>query len=65
VAHDGAVVDAEEIRTFLTGRIASYKIPRQVLFFAADELSYTANNKIRSDQLRALAIARLGPDESA
>ena len=59
VAHDGVSVDEDDIRNFLRGRIASYKIPRRVLFFGEDELSLTGNAKIRSDELRKLAMQRL------
>ena len=59
VAHDGVSVDEDDVRNFLRGRVASYKIPRRVLFFDEDELSLTGNAKIRSDALRELAIQRL------
>jgi fatty-acyl-CoA synthase len=47
------------VQEFLRGRIASYKIPRRVLFVSEDDLSLTANDKIRSDSLRELAMSRL------
>lgn len=59
VAHDGVSIDDDDIRSFLRGRVASYKIPRRVLFFDEDELSLTGNAKIRSDELRKLAMRRL------
>jgi fatty-acyl-CoA synthase len=59
VAHDGVSVDEDDVRNFLRGRVASYKIPRRVLFFDEDELSLTGNAKIRSDALRKLAMERL------
>jgi fatty-acyl-CoA synthase len=59
VAHDGISVDQDDVRKFLRGRVASYKIPRRVLFFDEDELSLTGNAKIRSDELRKLALERL------
>src|SRR5439155_24668160 len=31
VAHDDAAVDEEDVRSFLQGRMASYKIPRRVV----------------------------------
>jgi len=60
VAHDGAGVDEEDVRGFLHGRVASYKIPRRVLFFAREDLSLTGNAKVRADALRDLAVTRLG-----
>lgn len=59
VPHERAAIDEENVRAFLRGRIASYKIPRRVLFFREDELSLTGNQKIRTEDLRALASARL------
>jgi acyl-CoA synthetase (AMP-forming)/AMP-acid ligase II len=59
VRHDGATVDEPSVREFLRGRIASYKIPRRVVFVTDADLDTTANAKIRSEALRALAIDRL------
>jgi fatty-acyl-CoA synthase len=59
VAHDGVDVGEDDVRGFLRGRIASYKIPRRVLFFDEHELSLTGNAKIRAEDLRELALARL------
>ena len=62
VAHEGNTVDEDDVQEFLRGKIASYKIPRYVLFFDEDELSFTGNNKIRTSDLRALAAQRLAAD---
>jgi acyl-CoA synthetase (AMP-forming)/AMP-acid ligase II len=59
VAQEGTRVDEEDVRAFLRGRIASYKIPRRVLFVRESDLSLTGNQKIRPEDLRALAGARL------
>jgi acyl-CoA synthetase (AMP-forming)/AMP-acid ligase II len=59
VVHEGAGVDEDDVRNFLRGRVATYKIPRRVLFFAEQELSKTGNAKIRADELRKLAMNRL------
>lgn len=59
VAHEGVSVDEDDVRGFLRGRVATYKIPRRVLFFEEDELSLTGSAKIRSDDLRKLALQRL------
>ncbi|HEV2686382.1 MAG TPA: fatty acid--CoA ligase family protein, partial [Actinomycetota bacterium] len=59
VRADGANVDEENVRGFLRGRIASYKIPRRVIFIDERELSLTGNQKIKPEDLRALAGARL------
>jgi fatty-acyl-CoA synthase len=65
VAHDGVAIDESDVRDFLRGRVAAYKIPRRVLFFDEDELSLTGNSKIRGDELRTLAMHRLSVAESS
>lgn len=59
VPRDGAHAQAEEIQGYLRQRLASYKVPRHVLFFADDDLKLTGSDKIRSDELRELAARRL------
>jgi len=61
VPHDGIVLEETLIRDFLKERLASYKVPRRVLFFREDELSMTGNAKIKSGTLRELAATRLKP----
>lgn len=65
VRHDGAVVDEEAIRNFAKQRLASYKVPRRVLFFREDELSMTGNDKVRTGTLRELSVERLGGSREA
>lgn len=60
VPHAGVTLEANEIRTFLSGRLASYKVPRHVLFFREEEVALTGNAKIKSADLRQLAARRLG-----
>ena len=59
VAREGVSLDEQDVRAFLRGRIAAYKVPRRVLFFAEEQLSLTANAKIRTEALRALALERM------
>ncbi|MBV9639511.1 MAG: acyl--CoA ligase [Mycobacteriaceae bacterium] len=59
VPHEDANLDVEEIRGFLRERLASYKVPRHVLFFREDEIVLTGNAKIKSADLRQLAAKRL------
>jgi fatty-acyl-CoA synthase len=59
VCADGATPDEPEIRAFLRSKLAVYKVPRRVLFFRPDELSYTGNQKIQVDPLREAARKRL------
>jgi acyl-CoA synthetase (AMP-forming)/AMP-acid ligase II len=59
VPHDGARLEAEEIRSFLRERLAAYKVPRRVLFFRADEITLTGSAKIKAADLRELAAKAL------
>jgi len=60
VARIGSDVTEDGVRDFLKGKLASYKLPRHVLFFDEDELVLTGNAKIKVDELRSLAALRLG-----
>ncbi len=64
VVQPGCAVDEDNVRDFLRGRLASYKLPRRVLFFAEEELTLTGNAKIRADELRKLAVGRLAGSEN-
>ncbi|MFY9587434.1 MAG: class I adenylate-forming enzyme family protein [Actinomycetota bacterium] len=59
VPNEHSDVDEEDVRGFLKGRIASYKIPRRVVLVREEELTLTGNQKIKPEDLRALATARL------
>jgi fatty-acyl-CoA synthase len=59
VPRDDAGLDEGAIRDFLKERLASYKIPRRVLFVRDDELSLTGSAKVKLSDLRELAIKRL------
>jgi fatty-acyl-CoA synthase len=59
VPHDGVTLEAASITRFLKERLASYKVPRQILFFREDELEITGSGKVKVMQLRELVSARL------
>ena len=59
VAHEGAGLDAAAVKAFAREQLASFKVPRAVLFFAEDELATTGTNKIKTADLRKLAGERL------
>jgi fatty-acyl-CoA synthase len=59
VAHDGVAIDGEAIRDFAKQRLASYKVPRRVLFFRDGELAMTGSDKVKAGELRQLAAQRL------
>jgi len=58
----GATIDEAALRAGLRERLAAYKVPRRVLFFSPDELSYTANQKLQVAPLRELALQRLSQE---
>lgn len=57
---ESATLDETQIRTLLKERLASYKIPRRVLFFNESELQVTGNGKVKTAELRELVARRLG-----
>ncbi len=59
---EGAGVDEDAIREHLRARLAAYKVPKRVLEFRLDELSYTGNQKIQIPPLKEAALAKLEAD---
>lgn len=57
---DGLALDEQAIITWLKQSLASYKIPRRVLFFREEEFALTANEKVKASEVRQLAGKRLG-----
>jgi fatty-acyl-CoA synthase len=63
VPHDGVTLDETAIRDFLKERLASYKVPRRVLFFGEEEISLTGNAKVKTSVVRELAGKRMQAKE--
>lgn len=59
VANDGVELDEEGVQAALRERLASYKVPRRVLFFRDEEIRTTGSAKIKTADLRELAQARM------
>lgn len=59
VPHDNANLEAEAVRRDVREQLASYKVPRHVLFFGDDEIALTGSAKIKTDEVRTLATERL------
>jgi len=58
---EGSTATADDLRSFLAERLATYKVPREVVMFAPGEMPTTANEaKVRNSELIALAAERLG-----
>ncbi len=60
VSIDGQALDEEALMAHLRERLASFKIPRKLLFFSEDEFPLTGNEKVKAGELRELACKRLG-----
>ncbi|MFC0204986.1 class I adenylate-forming enzyme family protein [Novosphingobium soli] len=63
---DGAQVQESEVVARCRREIASFKVPRRVLFFTDEDLAgaggITGSEKVKSSQLRELAVRRLQGD---
>jgi fatty-acyl-CoA synthase len=59
VPAEGVTLNDATVRDFAKERLASYKVPRRVLFFREEELATTGSNKIKASELRKLAARRL------
>jgi fatty-acyl-CoA synthase len=65
VPHDGAELDEAAIRDFARERLASYKVPRRVLFFTEADLQMTGSAKVKTADLRALVARTLDAETTA
>jgi len=59
VPQQGSTLDELAIREFLKTRLASYKVPRRVLFVGDEDLEMTGSAKVKLNTLRELAMTRL------
>ncbi|MDE2410695.1 MAG: acyl--CoA ligase [Sphingomonadales bacterium] len=59
VPQSGTVLDEATIRAAARQRLAAFKVPRTILFCDADEFALTGSEKVRLEELRALAMMRL------
>lgn len=63
VAQDDATLDAGELTRFLKERLASFKVPRAILFFREEELAVTGSGKVKFRLLRDIAARRLAASD--
>ncbi|MCJ2180862.1 class I adenylate-forming enzyme family protein [Novosphingobium album (ex Hu et al. 2023)] len=54
VAHEGAAVTEAGVRAFAKEHLASFKVPRRVVFLSEDQLSQTGSAKVKTADLRTL-----------
>jgi fatty-acyl-CoA synthase len=59
VPEEGASLTEAGVRELLKERLASYKVPRRVLFLSEADLSETGSAKVKTGALRELAAKRL------
>jgi fatty-acyl-CoA synthase len=59
VPEEGAALEEAALREFVGRRLSSYKVPRRVLFLQESDLSFTGNNKVKTDALRKVAVSKL------
>ena len=65
VPHEGAALDEAAVRDFLKQRLASYKVPRRVLFVLEEEVMLTGSAKIKAGAMRELVAKRLRSEADA
>jgi len=65
VLAEGARLSAEEVISWLSTRVAGYKLPRDVWFIANTELPKTGTGKVQKNILRDMALARLAASAAA
>jgi acyl-CoA synthetase (AMP-forming)/AMP-acid ligase II len=59
VPHAGVMLDEPGVQAFARQTLASFKVPRRVLFFDEGELELTGSAKIKTADLKALVETRL------
>jgi fatty-acyl-CoA synthase len=62
VRHDGATLDEESVRNFAKQKLASYKVPRRVLFFGEGDLQLTGSAKVKTGALREVVVRTLAAE---
>jgi fatty-acyl-CoA synthase len=61
---EGRTLTEGAIRDYLKERLASYKVPRRILFVSDADLSLTGSNKVKTSALRELVAGRLAVAEA-
>jgi fatty-acyl-CoA synthase len=65
VRHDDATLDEETVRAFAKEKLASYKVPRRVLFFREGDLSLTGSAKVKVGDLREVVARTLAAEAAS
>jgi acyl-CoA synthetase (AMP-forming)/AMP-acid ligase II len=56
----GAAPDEDGLRQALRATLSGFKVPRRIVFIAADDIPRTATGKVKLSEIRDLIAARLG-----
>jgi fatty-acyl-CoA synthase len=59
VPHDGAELTESAVKSYAKQKLASFKVPRRVLFLTEEDIKTTGSSKIKAADLRKLAVQRL------
>ncbi len=59
VREAGRDLSADAVIRFLKARLASYKVPREVVFVTEKELKFTGTAKVKPADARELAVQKL------
>jgi acyl-CoA synthetase (AMP-forming)/AMP-acid ligase II len=59
IVRDDPDLGSDEVVAWLRPRMASYKLPRAVLFFDESELTFTVSEKVERTALRAAVVDRI------
>jgi fatty-acyl-CoA synthase len=65
VPHEDAALDEAGVRDFLKQHLASYKVPRRVLFVLEEDVLLTGSAKIKAGAMRELVAKRLHAETSS
>ena len=65
VMEEGCETTEDEVRAALREKLAAYKVPRRVLFFAIDDYPLTSTGKVKDKDLRELTAARMAAQNSS
>ena len=56
---DGATLTEDAVKSFVKDKLESYKRPERVLFFEEREFPMASSDKVKSSEMKELAIKRL------
>lgn len=60
VPMEGEAFDSTALSAFLKQKLASFKLPREVLLFSEADFAMTGNEKAKAKEIKAVAARRLG-----